>query len=687
MNPLIESSGESPGETSGLPRFGAIRVEHVEPAVDAQLAQARARVEAIIGGQDARSFDAFVAPLEDLHDRLHRMWGPVSHLNAVMNTPALREAYRACLPKVTEFHAALGQDERLYHAYRDIAARADFASLDDAQRKIIEHGLRDFRLTGAELPEAGKPRFKAIEERLATLSARFDENLLDATNAYTLDVTDEADLAGLPEIMRAQAREAAQAAGQAAAYRFTLHAPSYFPFLAHADNRVLRRRLYEAYVTRASELGPGARTHDNGPAMVEMLALRAEKARMLGFANYAEFSLAAKMAESPVQVTAFLRDLAARARPRALEELDELRAFARDACGIGELAAWDIAYVTEKLRVARYDFSEEDLRPYFPLSVVLDGLFRVLRDLYGVRAQRVHDVEVWHADVQFYELLDEDGGTRGRFFLDPFARAGKRGGAWMDDCLSRRRTADGVRAPVAYLVCNFMPPLGERPALLTHDDVTTLFHEFGHGLHHLLTRVDYASVGGINGVAWDAVELPSQFMENFCWERKTLDFLAAHWQTGAPLPEALLDRMLAAKNFHSGLHMLRQVELSLFDMRLHMDAAPADGTAILGTLDEVRREVALLMPPGFNRFAHSFSHIFGGGYAAGYYSYKWAEVLSADAYSLFEENGVLDRTTGEAFKRAILEQGSVYEAMDLFVRFRGRKPTIDALLRHSGIAA
>lgn len=683
MNPLLETSGD----TSSLPHFSAIRAGHVEPAVDAQLAEARAQVAAIINHtKDARRFDNFVAPLEEVHDRLHRLWGPVSHLNAVMNTPALREAYRVCLPKITEFHAALGQDERLYHAYRDIAARADFASLDDAQRKIIEHGLRDFRLAGAELAESDKPRFKAIEERLASLSARFDENLLDATNAFTLDVTDEADLAGLPEILREQARATAQSADMPG-YRFTLHAPSYFPFMAHADNRALRQRLYEAYVTRASELGPGARTLDNGPAMVEMLKLRAEKAHMLGFTSYAEYSLAAKMAESPQQVTAFLRDLATRARPHALEELNELRIFARDHCGIGDLAAWDIAYVTEKLRVARYDFSEEDLRPYFPLSVVLDGLFRVLHELYGVRAQRVHDVEVWHDDVQFYELLEDDGSTRGRFFLDPFARAGKRGGAWMDDCLSRRRTADGVRAPVAYLVCNFMPPTGERPALLTHDDVTTLFHEFGHGLHHLLTRVDYASVGGINGVAWDAVELPSQFMENFCWERKTLDFLATHWQTGARLPESLLDKMLAAKNFHSGLHMLRQVELSLFDMRLHMDAAPADVAAILHTLDEVRREVALLMPPDFNRFAHSFSHIFGGGYAAGYYSYKWAEVLSADAYSLFEENGVLDRSTGEAFKRTILEQGSVYEPMELFVRFRGRKPTIDALLRHSGIAA
>lgn len=676
MNPLLD--------TAGLPKFSAIRPEHAYPAVTKVLADARAWIERIAA--PPRSFETVVQPLEELGDRLHRVWSPVAHLNAVMNTPEMREAYNACLPLITEFHSDLGQDERLFAAYREIAARADFGQLDDAQRKIVEHGLRDFRLAGAELPANEKARFKQVQEELATLHSRFDENLLDATNEFVLDIERESDLAGLPALALAQARDAARAAG-VGGFRFTLHAPSYFPLMAHAENRALRRRMYEAFVTRASETGPQAGTHDNGPVMARILALNAEKARLLGFANYAEYSVATKMADSPAQVMEFLRDLASRARARATSELAELRAFAREQLGLDDIEAWDVPFISEQLRVARYDFSEEALRPYFPLPVVLDGLFRVVRDIYGLHVQEAAHAGVWHPDVRFFEIRDEDGALRGQFFVDLFPRAGKRGGAWMDDCVSRRRTPDGVQTPVAHLVCNFMPPVDGRPALLTHDEVTTLFHEFGHGLHHMLTRVDYASIGGINGVAWDAIELPSQFMENFCWDRRALGFFARHYETGESLPAAMLDRMLAAKNFQSGMHLLRQVELSLFDMRLHAEPPPADVAGILRVLDEVRREVALLMPPAFNRFPHGFSHVFGGSYAAGYYSYKWAEVLSADAFSKFEENGVLDRATGEAFKQAILEQGAVYEPMELFVRFRGRKPTIDALLRHTGIAA
>jgi oligopeptidase A len=678
MNPLLDADG--------LPAFSAIRPEHAEPAVKRVLAEARARIEQIAAAALPRCFETVVQPLEDIGDRLHRVWSPVSHLNAVMNTPAMREAYNACLPLVTGFQADLGQDERLFAAYLEIAAGADFGRLDDAQRKIVEHGVRDFRLAGADLPPAKKARFKAIQEELAALHARFDENLLDATNGFVLDIDEVSDLAGLPELALTQARDAAREAG-VDGHRFTLHAPSYFPLMSHAENRALRRRMYEAFVTRASDAGPNPGAHDNGPVMTRILALDAEKARLLGFASYAEFSLATKMADSPAQVMAFLRDLAARARARATAELAELRAFAREQLGLDEIEAWDVPFVSERLRVARYDFSEEALRPYFPLPVVLDGLFRVVREIYGLRVQEAAHADAWHPDVRFFEMFDEDDALRGQFFVDLFPRAGKRGGAWMDDCISRRRTPQGVQIPVAHLVCNFMRPVAGRPALLTHDEVATLFHEFGHGLHHMLTRVDYASIGGINGVAWDAIELPSQFMENFCWDRRVLGFLARHYETGESLPAAMLDRMLAAKNFQSGLQLLRQVELSLFDMRLHAEPPPPDVAGILRVLDEVRHEVALLMPPSFNRFPHGFSHVFGGSYAAGYYSYKWAEVLSADAFDRFEENGVLDRATGEAFRRAILEQGAVYEPMDLFVRFRGRKPTIDALLRHTGIAA
>jgi oligopeptidase A len=536
------------------------------------------------------------------------------------------------------------------------------------------------------LNEADKKRFKEIEQLLSTLQSKFEENVLDATNAWELFITDEQELSGLPESARAAARQAAERDSKSG-WKFTLHMPSFLPVMMYADNRELRRQIYEASATRASELGPHAGRWDNGPGMQQILALRAEKAKLLGFPNYAALSIATKMAESTDEVFGFLRDLAARSRPAAQKELAELRAFANERFGMTAIEAWDIPYYSEKLRQERYDFSEEDLRPYFPEPQVVAGLFDVVHRLYGLSIHEVPDVDLWHPDAHFYEIRDAGGQVRGRFYMDLYARPHKRGGAWMDDCMSRKRDATGVQVPVAYLTCNFSSPVGGKPALFTHDEVTTLFHEFGHGLHHMLTLVDYTSVAGINGVKWDAVELPSQFMENWCWERQALDVLARHHETGAPLPEELYKKMIAARNFQSAMQMVRQIEFSLFDMRLHCDYDPNGTRTIQQLLDEVRQEVSVVFPPAFNRFPNSFGHIFAGGYAAGYYSYKWAEVLSADAFSKFEENGVFNRKTGEEFLHHILEQGGTYEPMELFVRFRGRKPTIDALLRHSGLAA
>ena len=669
----------------GLPPFRAIRPEHVEPAIDAILTENRALLNRLLSAPQAATWEGVVEPVEDMGERLSRAWSPVSHLNAVVNNDALRAAYNACLPKLSAYWTELAQDERLYAAYKAVAASKEFAQLSQPQQKIIHNALRDFRLGGAELPPDKKARFKAVQQELATLTAKFEENLLDATNAWDYWIDDEARLAGLPENARAQARESARAAGREG-WRFTLHAPSYIPVMSYADDRALRETLYRAYVTRASETGPLAGKFDNSELMVRILALRDEAARLLGYDNYAERSLVTKMARSIEQVLGFLRDLAARSKPMAERELAELRAFAREQFDMRQLEAWDIPYYAEKLRQARYAFSEEDLRPYFPEPQVVRGMFDVVRRLYGLRIEPRADVDVWHADVRFYEIFDENGALRGQFYMDLYARPHKRGGAWMDECIVRKRTAGGVQVPVAYLTCNFSGPVEGKPALFTHDEVQTLFHEFGHGLHHMLTQIDYPGVAGINGVAWDAVELPSQFMENWCWEREALDLFACHYETGAKIPDALYAKMQAARNFHSALQMLRQIEFALFDMRLHAEPPPKDAAGIQGLLDEVRREVAAIQPPDFNRFQHSFSHIFAGGYAAGYYSYKWAEVLSADAFSKFEENGIFDRRTGLEFLHHILEQGGAREPMELFVAFRGREPRIDALLRHSGLA-
>jgi oligopeptidase A len=677
-NPLLDFSG--------LPRFRDIRPEHVKPALDSLLAENRRRREELLAQGGSYTWEKFAQPIEDMNERLSRMWSPVSHLNAVVNNEALRAVYNENVPRLSEYYTEMAQDERLYTAYKQIAAGVEYAQFSQAQKKIIENTLRDFRLAGVELPSDKKTRFKEIQKELATLSSKFSDNVLDATEAWELFITDEADLIGLPENARALAHQSAREKGKAG-WRFTLEAPSYIAFMTYADRRELRRQMYEAFVTRASEVGPNAGKWDNGPFIQRILVLHAEVARLLGFANYAEYALQTRMAKRVPQVMDFLHDLGARAKPRARKDLEQLRAYVRNEHGVINLEVWDIPYYSEKLRQARYAISQEELRPYFPETRVVPGMFEVVRRLYGLDIREAQGIEVWHPDVRVYEIRDDVGNVRGRFYVDLYARANKRGGAWMDDCIPRKRTTAGVQVPVATLTCNFTPPLDGKPALLTHEEVETLFHEFGHGLHHLLTLVDYVGVAGINGVAWDAVELPSQFMENWCWEREALDLIAGHCETSAPLPEPMYEKMRAAKNFQSGMQCVRQLEFALFDMRLHTEFDPQGSKSVPALLDEVRREIAVVVPPAFNRFQHSFSHIFAGGYAAGYYSYKWAEVLSADAFSKFEERGVFDRATGLEFLHNILEQGGAHEPMELFVRFRGREPKIDALLRHCGLAA
>jgi oligopeptidase A len=673
-NPLIDMPG--------LPPFGRIRPEQVEPAIDTLLARNRARIAELAQGAELPTWENFIEPLEMLGDSLERAWSPVGHLNAVMNSEALRAAYNACLPKLSDYASELGQNRALFEGYRAVAAQEH---LDATQRQLLANALRDFHLSGVDLPPDQQSRFKAIDRELSRLGSKFSENLLDATNAWSKAVEDEAQLAGLPESARALARQTAERRG-APGWVLTLDFPSYQPVMTYADDPVLRREVYEAYTTRASELGPHAGQWDNGAIMDELLALRHEQAQLLGFANYAERSLATKMARSPEEVMGFLAGLAQRVVSQARQEIEEVRDFARTLGVDGPIEPWGLAYYAEKLREHRYAITQEELRPYFPISRVLDGLFKLLERLFDIRIREVQGVETWHPDVRFFEIRAGDGDLRGQFYLDPFARPNKRGGAWMDVCVNRLHTATCDQIPCAYLVCNFSPPVGDQPSLLTHTEVLTLFHECGHGLHHLLTQIDYPAVGGISGVPWDAVELPSQFLENWCWERESLDLISGQVATGEPIPDGLYQRMRAARNFQSAIQMARQLEFALFDFRIHLEYDPARGGRIQEILDQVRDQVAPLKPPAFNRFAQGFSHIFGGGYAAGYYSYKWAEVLSADAFSLFEEKGILDTATGCAFRQNILEQGGSRPAMDLYVAFRGREPTIDALLRHSGIA-
>jgi len=681
MNPLLDFSD--------LPRYDALRPEHVTPAIERLLAEGRETLARVVAPEVPATWNGFVAPLEDANERLARAWGQVAHLHAVLDTPPLREAYNANLPGLTQYWTELAQHTQLFAKYRSLHDSPDFARLAPERRRVVANALRDFRLGGAELPAEDKARFAQIQDELARLAARFSENLLDATNAFALVLEDEARVAGIPSDVLAAAREAA-VKDERRGWKFTLHAPSFLPLMQYADDRSLREEMYRANVTRASEFGKPE--WDNTPLIARIVKLRRDEARLLGYENYAEVSLVRKMADTPAQVMDFLADLARRARPFAERDVAELTEFARQELGIARLEAWDLAYAAEKLRAGRYAYSDQEVKQYFPEDAVVAGLFGLAESLYGIRL-RSSRAPVWHEDVRFFDILDATGGRLiGQFYTDLYARDHKRGGAWMDDAVNRRLKDGRPQTPVAYLNCNFARPLdtpaGRRPALLTHDDVITLFHEFGHGMHHLLTRVDELGVSGINGVEWDAVELPSQFMENFCWEWGVISRMTRHVDSGAPLPRELFDRMLAAKNFHAGLAMLRQIEFALFDLRLHLDFDPDAGASALELLDEVRREVAVLIPPGYNRFPNSFSHVFAGGYAAGYYSYKWAEVLSADAYGAFEEaRDVLDPAIGARFRDEVLAVGGSRPASESFRAFRGREPRVDALLRHNGMIA
>lgn len=683
-NPLLDFSGYA--------QFDAISAEHVTPALDKLLADATRLVKELEAPMAEVTWDNFVEPLESATEKLGRAWSVVGHLNAVMDSPALRATYNENQPRLVEFWTGLGQNLALFDKYKALQASPAFATLSPARRKVVDNAVRDFRLSGAELPEDKKERFAEIQEKQAMLTTRFSENVLDATNDFALFVEDEAELAGLPEDARQAARAAADKDGKPG-YKFTLHFPSYFPVLQYADNRALREKIYRANATKASELGVKPEW-DNSSNIDQILQLRKEEAQLLGYANFAEVSLVPKMAQSPAEVIAFLEDLGQRARPFGQKDYAELQAFAREQLGLDDLQAWDSTYASEKLREQRYAFSEQEVKQYFPEPKVVGGLFQVAQQLFGVQI-KPDSAPVWHKDVKFCRI-ERDGQLVGQFYLDLYARSGKRGGAWMDDARARRLTAHGVQTPIAYLVCNFTEPAvvdgATRPALFTHDEVITLFHEFGHGLHHMLTQVDEVGVSGISGVEWDAVELPSQFMENFCWEWDVLQQLTAHADTGEPLPRALYDKMIAAKNFQSGLQMLRQVEFSLFDMLIHHEYEVGGGQTVQQLLDSVRERIAVIRPPAFNRFQHSFSHIFAGGYAAGYYSYKWAEVLSADAYGAFEEaaaasGNVISLETGRRFQQEILAVGGSRPAIESFKAFRGREPSIDALLRHSGMAA
>ena len=677
MNPLLDFAG--------LPRFDLIQPSDVQPAISQLLSESRAEVERLLSNEVPATWDSFAQPLQDNLERLSRAWGIVGHLHSVNDIPPWREAYNAMLPEVTTFYAGLGQNLALFKRYQALAASPEFATLSQARQRILLNEVRDFKLSGAELPDSDKPRFQALQERLSQLAAKFSENLLDATNAFHMDVSNEAELDGLPADVKAAAQNAADKAN-ISGWRFTLHAPSYLPVMQYASHRPLRAQIYRGYAIRASEFADCASKPEwNNDALInEILKLRSEMAQMLGYQSYAEVSLVPKMADNVPQVLAFLRDLAHRARPYAEADLAELTNFAKTELGLTEVEPWDIAYISEKLKQARYSFSDDEVKQYFPEPKVLGGLFSVIERLFSVQITP-DTAPVWHPSVRFFRIT-RNNQLIGQFYLDLYAREEIRGGAWMDEALTRRRVHSGIQTPVAYLNCNFPAPVGSKPATFSHDDVITLFHETGHGLHHLLTQVEDMAVSGIHGVEWDAVELPSQFMENFCWEWSVLQDMTGHVDTGEPLPRALYDKMLAAKNFQSGLFNLRQLEFSLFDLLIHSD--PACSRPVLDVLAEVRKEVAVIHPPAWHRFPNSFSHIFAGGYAAGYYSYKWAEVLSADAFAAFEESGnPVDPATGAKFLAEILSVGGSRPAIESFRAFRGRDPQVDALLRHSGMTA
>lgn len=678
-NPLLDFNG--------LPRFGQIEAEHVIPAIEHLLAENRSRlIELLSDNKTPYSWNTVLQPLQEMNDRLSRAWSPVSHLNSVKNSEELRAAHEHCLPLLSEYHTELGQNAALYNAVKSIADSDHYQSLSQAQKKIIENNLRDFHLSGVDLDDDKKKRFKEIKQQLSKLKSSYENNVLDATNGWSEIICEASQLFGLPDSALAMAKQTA-ARNDAEGWEFNLEFPSYFAIMTHADDRNLRQKFYTAYCTRASDQGPNANKWDNSKAMEEMLSLRQELARLLKFNNYAEYSLAAKMASSTAEVIEFLQQLAEKSTTVAENDITELKDFAHTHLKIKDLQAWDVNYAAEKLRHHQYDLSQEILKPYFPEHQVIEGLFSIVNKLYGLNIKAVAGVETWHPDVRFYEIKDQQDILRGQFYLDLYARPHKRGGAWMDECIVRHAQNGLVQIPVAYLTCNLTPPVAEQAALFTHDEVITLFHEFGHGLHHMLSHVDYAGVSGINGVPWDAVELPSQFMENWCWEKESLVMIARHYKTGEVLPDELFNKMQAARNFQSGMQMLRQLEFALFDFNLHINYQLNGEPQVQKTLDKIRQQISVFIPPQINRFQHAFTHIFSGGYAAGYYSYKWAEVLSADAFSLFEEKGIFDRKTGESFLHNILEMGGSEEPIELFIRFRGRKPEIDALLRHSGISS
>ncbi len=663
------------------PLFSSIKAEHIKPALEAIIADNLQAIETMVTIEDA-SWDNFIHPFEELDERLSKMWDTVSHLNSVLDDEEFRENYRACLPIISDYATDLAQNERIFQQYQAVRDSDLFPTFNQAQQKLIDNALRDFRLSGVALPDSKKESFKAIQSELSTLTNRFEQNLLDATDHWMLHIVNKEELSGLPETAMALAREQASQK-DLEGWVFNLQAPSYIPFIMFAENRSLRQQIYKAYVTRASELGPDAGHWDNSEIIDNILELRREKAALLGFDDYVDLALQTRMADNSASVTEFLSQLAVAARPSAEREIIELSAYATQD-GITDLKAWDVPFYSEKLRQQQYAISQEDVRPWFPLNRVLQGLFDVVENLYGLTITERTDVEIWHPDVQYFEITDSNGEARGRFFLDLYARKGKRGGAWMGDGISRKETAGEVQNPLAWLVTNFSPPMEDKPSLLTHDEVITLFHEFGHGLHHMLTRIAYPSVSGINGVPWDAVELPSQMMENWAWQDEVLEIISGHFETGESLPKELVKRLNDAKNFQAGMLLLRQIEFATFDITIHKGTVSID---VQNALDQVRTEIAVIIPPEFNRFQNSFSHIFAGGYASGYYSYSWAEVLSADAFSLFEEKGIFDPETGRSFLTNILEKGGSEDPLVLFKAFRGREPEIDALLRHRGLAA
>ena len=672
-NPLLSNSS--------LPQFSKIKPEHVLPAIQETLNNCRKTIESVLEQNSEYTWDNLIQPIDEMDEKFSRAWSPVSHLNSVKNSPELREAYEACLPLLSEYSTWVGQHKPLYQAYKQLKDSKHYETLSKAQKKVIDNALRDFELSGIGLSDDKQKRYGEIVAKLSELSSQYSNNVLDATMGWSKLIINVDDLSGLPESALAAAKEQAKAKNQEG-WLLTLDMPSYLPIMTYCDNRDLRFELYQAYNTRASDQGPNAGKWDNTDIIKQILSLRDELAKLLGFETYADKSLATKMAETTAQVTVFLTDLASKAKPQGEKELADLKRYAYEFFGASDIKPWDIAYYSEKQKQHLYTINDEELRPYFPEQRVVSGLFEVVRRIFGITAKQRHDVEVWAPEVKFYDLYAANGELKGSFYLDLYAREHKRGGAWMDDCIGQMRFADGhLQKPVAYLTCNFNRPIGDKPALFTHNEVTTLFHEFGHGLHHMLTEIEVSSVAGINGVPWDAVELPSQFLENWCWQPEALEFISGHYQTGEPLPKEMLDKMLDAKNFQAALFILRQLEFGLFDFKLHSNKTPD----ILETLKQVRQQVAVVPTVDWGRFPHAFSHIFAGGYAAGYYSYLWAEVLSADAFSRFEEEGIFNESTGNAFLDHILSQGGSDEPMTLFKNFRGREPQLEALLRHYGI--